>query len=65
MPDENDGDDDTLAGLVDLDISGLCDDFFDGGLGDMLVDDILSGDETTFQTELEPFAKIARRARIP
>ena len=63
MPDEHDGDD-ALAGLIDFDTSGLSGDFFDGGLGDMLVDDILSGDETTFQTELEPFAQIARRERI-
>ena len=63
MPDEP-ADADGYADLIDTDTAGLVDDFFDGGLGDMLIDDILTGDETTFQTELEPFARIARRQRI-
>ena len=63
MPDEHAAAE-SFAGLIETETDGLFDDFRDGGLGDMLIDDILSGDETTFQTELEPFARIARRGRI-
>lgn len=51
---------DEIFALIDddaFDVGDLADDFLDDGLGNMLAEEIVKGEEATFQTEVPPFAR--------